>query len=213
MTDEPDPDVEALENRIESLESTIEKMMPSRRDALKMGGAAVVGAGAMTGVASAQPGDQDGEAGVIGTDNSPVDIEASDIEVDDLVVNGTATGPFGGGAPVLEAGDSMTVATVNKETLDETFFTLYDGSTKELLGGVIAGGTEHDFLYTFSDSSTLQKNGSGTTYSSTPAIGRDRNNDLIECSFLPPAKDITKIEIGGDTFGGAAIGATAMLKD
>jgi hypothetical protein len=50
----------------------------------------------MSGTASAQPGDQDGEAGVIGTDNDPVDIEASDIEVDDLVVNGTATGPFGG---------------------------------------------------------------------------------------------------------------------
>jgi len=85
MDDEPK--VQQLENRIDSLESTIEKMMPSRRDALKLGGAALVGGAAMSGAASAQPGDDDGEAGVIGTDNSPVDIEASDIEVDDLVVN------------------------------------------------------------------------------------------------------------------------------
>jgi len=90
MSDESDR--QDLEDRVDQLESTIAKMLPGRRDALKLGGAALVGGAAMSGAASAQPGDQDGEAGVIGTDNNPVDIEASDIEVDDLVVNGTATG-------------------------------------------------------------------------------------------------------------------------
>jgi hypothetical protein len=85
MSDEPDR--QDLEDRVDHLESTISKMLPSRRDALKLGGAALVGGAAMSGAASAQPGDKDGEAGVIGTDNDPVDIEASDIEVDDLVVN------------------------------------------------------------------------------------------------------------------------------
>jgi len=47
MTD--DPDTAELENRIDKLESTIEKMMPSRRDALKMGGAALIGGAAMSG--------------------------------------------------------------------------------------------------------------------------------------------------------------------
>jgi len=95
MSDEPDR--QDLADRVDQLESTISKMLPGRRDALKLGGAALFGGAAMSGAASAQPGDQDGEAGVIGTDNNPVDIEASDIEVDDLVVNGTATGPFDGG--------------------------------------------------------------------------------------------------------------------
>jgi len=90
MSDEPNR--QDLEDRVEQLESTISKMLPSRRDALKLGGAALVGGAAMSGAASAQPGDDDGEAGVIGTDNAPVDIEASDIEVDDLIVNQTATG-------------------------------------------------------------------------------------------------------------------------
>jgi hypothetical protein len=116
MTDEPE--VKKLENRIDKLESTIEKMMPSRRDALKMGGAALVGGAAMSGTASAGT----NQVGTIGSQASPVDLESEDINnadtittdtldsttvnnsgtvtTQDLVVNGTATGPFGGGADI-----------------------------------------------------------------------------------------------------------------
>jgi len=38
-----EPDRQDLEERVEQLESTISKMLPSRRDALKLGGAALVG--------------------------------------------------------------------------------------------------------------------------------------------------------------------------
>jgi len=92
MTDEPD--TAELENRIDKLESTIEKMMPSRRDALKMGGAALVGGAAMSGTASAGT----NQVGTIGSQASPVDLESEDINnadtvtTQDLVVNGTATG-------------------------------------------------------------------------------------------------------------------------
>jgi len=95
MTDEPD--TRELENRIDKLESTIEKMMPSRRDALKMGGAALVGGAAMSGTASAGT----NQVGTIGSASQLVDIESEDINnadtvtTQDLVVNGTATGPFG----------------------------------------------------------------------------------------------------------------------
>jgi len=95
MTDEK---TKQLENRIDKLESTIEKMMPSRRDALKMGGAALVGGAAMSGTASAGT----NQVGTIGSQASPVDLESEDINnadtvtTQDLVVNGTATGPFGG---------------------------------------------------------------------------------------------------------------------
>jgi hypothetical protein len=95
MDDEPQ--VEQLENRIDTLESTIKKMIPSRRDALKMGGAALAGGSLMAGTASAGT----NQVGTIGSASQPVDIESEDINnadtmtTQDLVVNGTATGPFG----------------------------------------------------------------------------------------------------------------------
>jgi len=87
MSDEPDR--QELEDRIDELESTISKMLPGRRDALKLGGAALVGGAAMSGSASA--GTQ--QAGTIGTANNPVDVESEDINnadtvtTQDLVVN------------------------------------------------------------------------------------------------------------------------------
>ena len=51
MSDEPDR--QDLEDRVDQLESTISKMLPGRRDALKLGGAALVGGAAMSGSASA----------------------------------------------------------------------------------------------------------------------------------------------------------------
>jgi len=95
MSDEPDR--QDLEDRVDQLEQTISKMLPGRRDALKLGGAALLGGAAMSGSASA--GTQ--QAGTIGTANDPVDLESEDINnadtvtTQDLVVNGTATGPFG----------------------------------------------------------------------------------------------------------------------
>jgi len=79
MSDEPDR--QDLEDRVDQLESTIEKMLPGRRDALKLGGAALVGGAAMSGSASA--GTQ--EAGTIGTANDPVDVESEDINNADTI--------------------------------------------------------------------------------------------------------------------------------
>jgi len=213
MTDQLDR--QDLEDRVDQLESTISKMLPGRRDALKLGGAALVGGAAMSGAASAQPGDKDGESGVIGTDNNPVDIEASDIEVDDLVVNQSATGPFGGGGVVLEAGDSITVETISGNNTDNSFVTLYSGPAKDVLGGIVGGHVETDFLYTFSDNSTLHKNGTGTTY--TPGnINRVRNeigDSRTEFDILPPALNVTDIEVGGAPLGNTQLAAEVILKD
>jgi len=83
MSDEPDR--QDLEDRVEQLESTIAKMLPSRRDALKLGGAALVGGAAMSGGAAAQAGTEDGEAGTIGTPGAPVDLESQDIDNADTI--------------------------------------------------------------------------------------------------------------------------------
>ena len=67
--------IERLEDRIEQLEATIAKMLPGRRDALKLGGAAVIGAAAMSGTASAGS----SQVGTIGDGSNLVDIHAEDI--------------------------------------------------------------------------------------------------------------------------------------
>jgi len=67
-----------LENRIQKLEATIEKMMPSRRDAIKMGGAALVGGSLVAGSASALP--QEDQVGTIGSASQRVDLFAEDID-------------------------------------------------------------------------------------------------------------------------------------
>jgi len=75
MTDDK---TKQLESRIDTLESKIEKMMPSRRDALKMGGAALVGGSLVAGSASALP--QEDEVGTIGSASQRVDLFAEDID-------------------------------------------------------------------------------------------------------------------------------------
>jgi len=72
MTDEPDR--QELEDRIDELEQTIAKMLPGRRDALKLGGAALLGGAAMSGTASAGT----SSTGTIGTANDPVDVVLED---------------------------------------------------------------------------------------------------------------------------------------
>jgi hypothetical protein len=72
MTDEPDR--QELEDRIDDLEQTIAKMLPGRRDALKLGGAALLGGAAMSGTASAGT----SSTGTIGTANDPVDVVLED---------------------------------------------------------------------------------------------------------------------------------------
>jgi len=233
MRDEPD--TAELENRIDKLEATIEKMMPSRRDALKMGGAALVGGSLMAGTASAGT----NQVGTIGSPSQPVDLESEDINnadtittdtvdsttvdnsgtvtTQDLVVNGTATGPFGGGGGggvVLEAGDSITVEGIDRSSTSESFITLYSGPAKDVLGGIVGGHIKTDFLYTFSDGSTLRKNGSGTAYSQNNiTIARDDTSDRIEYDILPPAVDVTDIKVGGENNGSSDLGAEVILKD
>jgi len=82
--------VAELEDRIDQLEATIAKMLPGRRDAMKLGGAAVLGAAAMSGTASAGS----SQVGTIGDGSNLVDVHAEDlfdvdtINGDNLVTSG-----------------------------------------------------------------------------------------------------------------------------
>jgi hypothetical protein len=122
--------------------------------------------------------------------------------------------PTGGGGIVLESGDSITVATVDGSATSEAFETLYSGSAKDVLGGVISGRRANDFLYEFSDGSTIRKGGPGTAYS-TENLNRnaDANGDFQEIDFLPPAKDVVKIEVGTRILSNVLLAAEVILKD
>jgi len=219
MTDEPD--TAELENRIDKLESTIEKMMPSRRDALKMGGAALVGGAAMTGTASAGT----NQVGTIGDkDASPpqlVDLHSEDINnadtvtTENLVVNNTATGPFGS-APVLESGDTLTIESLHSNTTNQSFVNLYSGSSKDVLGGVVFGGERLDWLYEFSDNTTITKNGGVgvTTYTFGNLNNfEDDSGDRNEADFMPPAKDVIRVEVAQTQITSRSMAAEVILKD
>jgi hypothetical protein len=91
MSDQTPPErIAELEDRIEQLEATIKKMLPGRRDAMKLGGAAVIGAAAMSGTASAGS----SQVGTIGDGSNLVDVHAEDlfnvdtINGDNLVTSG-----------------------------------------------------------------------------------------------------------------------------
>jgi len=91
--DEESDKIERLEDRIDQLEATIAKMLPGRRDALKLGGAAVIGAAAMSGTASAA--DDTNQVGTIGDASNNVDIFVESVAFSDenklrtLEVDGT----------------------------------------------------------------------------------------------------------------------------
>jgi len=217
MDDQSDK-ISRLEDRIEQLEATTKKMMPTRRDALKFGGAAAIGAAAMSGTGSAGS----SQVGTIGTAGNLVDVEAEDINVNDtittqnLVVNGTASGPFGGGGGVvLQAGDTITVQSTGNNSTNQSLITLYSGTAKDVLGGTIAGGGFFsDFEYTFDDNSTLQKSGGSGSYSFTNANDADdANNDKIEIDFLPPALSVIEIKVGMNTDNTKNWAAEVILKD
>jgi len=86
-TDEPTKD--DLHERVQQLESTVEKLMPSRRDTLRMGVAGLVGAagvGATSGAATAST----GSAGQIGDVNNRPDVFADTVDANQLT--GVSTG-------------------------------------------------------------------------------------------------------------------------
>jgi hypothetical protein len=218
MTDEK---TQQLENRIDKLESTIEKMMPSRRDALKMGGAALVGGAAISGNASAGS----NQVGTIGSQASPVDLESEDINnadtvttdtldsttidnsstvtTQDLVVNGTATGPFGGGGIVFEEGDPIQEFTDNFfRASGDSFFTIFNLSNPvDIYGGSVYGANLNKIRVTFGTNNTTTIQG-GSGSGAKGIIG----GDGITVLTIFPMKSVKKLEAFNESGGQVSYG-------
>jgi len=93
-----DRQVDELQARVDRLEEMVRELLPNRRDVLVAGGAAAVGAVALSGSASAAAGTNNGEVGTIGGSGSDrVDVFVQDIEGletindDNLVTSGETT--------------------------------------------------------------------------------------------------------------------------
>lgn len=84
MTDEnttddtEQPSRDELENRVEQLEQTVQQMLPSRRDALKLGGTALA-AGALGSAATGSASAGTNSVGTIGSASNPIDAELEDV--------------------------------------------------------------------------------------------------------------------------------------
>jgi len=82
MSDETE-DIKQLQARVDKLEDMIRELLPNRRDVLKAGGAAAVGAVALSGNASAGS----SQVGTIGSSSDLVDVHAEDL-IDVDTING-----------------------------------------------------------------------------------------------------------------------------
>jgi len=86
-TDEPSK--AELHDRVEKLESTVAKMMPSRRDALRMGAAGIAGAAGLSATSQSAEAST-GSAGDIGAPNNRPDLFADTVDANQLT--GVSTG-------------------------------------------------------------------------------------------------------------------------
>jgi len=198
-TDEPSK--AELHERVQQLESTVEKLMPSRRDALKLGAAGIAGAAGLS--ATTQPADAStGSAGTIGSSSDRPDAFLDEANVNQLT--GVSTEGI-----ILESTDTIDTHVINKNTTSKSMVTLYNGSARTVLGGAIMAN-DADWRYTFSDGNTVDLHG-GAGYSVVRKRGVDPGGDQFTVVFLPPAKDVTKINVSGHLFGSSSLGAYVYL--
>jgi hypothetical protein len=198
-------DPEQIAAEMDTGEVADDRFMLSRRQLAAIAGSGL-GAGVLgaLGIGSAEastPGSGDGESGVLGSSSDRVDAFLQDIDVSqeatvqDLTVNGSVTGIAGGIA--LKPGDSITNHVLDRVNTGGTFVNLFSSTSgTTVLGGILNGNNKNDYLYEFSDGSTVQKNGSGGTYNGTnQSAALDENADFHETTFLPPAEDVVRVDV------------------
>jgi len=125
MTEESytdDADVSQLEQRIDELEATIRKMLPSRREALGMGVAGLAGASLMSGTASAGS----AQVGTIGDNSNLVDLVAEDVTITDTLNTASLSGAAAGEALLSDGSGNLTFGSGG--------------------GGILRNGSEIDYV-------------------------------------------------------------------
>jgi len=117
-----DADVSQLEHRIDELEATIRKMLPSRREAIGMGFAGLAGASLMSGTASAGS----AQVGTIGDASNLVDLVAEDVTITDTLNTASISGAAAGEALLSDGSGNLTFGSGG--------------------GGILRNGSEIDYV-------------------------------------------------------------------
>jgi len=117
-----DADVSQLEQRIDELEATIRKMLPSRREAIGMGVAGLAGASLMSGTASAGS----AQVGTIGDNSNLVDLVAEDVTITDTLNTASLSGAAAGEALLSDGSGNLTFGSGG--------------------GGILRNGSEIDYV-------------------------------------------------------------------
>jgi len=179
-----------LADRVDHLEETISKMLPTRRDALKFGGAAALGGAAMSGRASAGT----SEVGTIGTSTDLVDINAEDISAAAIetdksitVTGGEATDTihYGSGQDRANAGDESVALGIRAQAPGD------DGA-----GNPIGGHTVVGFA--------AAENNTGTDVTASGfRAARDNTGNAVTASGLRAAANNTGFGVTASGFAAA----------
>jgi len=172
MTEEPytdDADVSQLETRIDELEATIRKMLPSRREALGMGVAGLAGASLMSGTASAGS----SQVGTIGDSSNLVDLVAEDVIITDTLNTASLSGAAAGEALLSDGSGNLTFGSGG--------------------GGILRNGSEIDYV-ALDVSNLPASTGSGDVALVTASDQYVEDNPLSGTAF-----DITSSQFALDT--------------
>jgi len=165
-TNTDEPSKAELHDRVEKLESTVAKMMPSRRDALKLGAAGIAGAAGL-GAASQSAEASTGSAGTIGSSGSRPDLLADDVGPRSIAGDYLYAGEFSGGDPDGRLSSCLSAATGGEVIyLERGEYTQNRTITTRGLRFVGAGVSQN-----------------GTAISSTITLSRDRQS-IMHISLL-----------------------------
>lgn len=200
MADDKQERIETLQDRVDELEATVSKMLPSRRDALKLGAAGAVGAVGMAGSASAQ---NSGQTGTIGTDADRVDVNAEDIDAvsvntEELLIDGLLDGSTTTALDATSGGVGGLINVQRTENVGTTGKTILrrDGN----LNGqaiVVNGSGDGRFVDLLLQTTTSSPNVLGSSTQSGPPsrnYGSDGNND-IQLSMASGTVDVSVVAI------------------
>jgi len=164
-----DADVSHLETRIDELEETIRKMLPSRREALGMGVAGLAGASLMSGTASAGS----AQVGTIGDNSNLVDLVAEDVTITDTLNTASLSGAAAGEALLSDGSGNLTFGSGG--------------------GGILRNGSEIDYV-ALDVSNLPASTGSGDVALVTASDQYVEDNPLSGTPF-----DITSSQFSFDT--------------
>jgi len=206
--DEEEPARDDLEQRVEQLEQTVQRMLPDRRQALRLGGTAL--AGGLLGVGatnSASAGSN--QVGTIGSSGSLVDVEAEDVtakSVDTDELNGGVTNSTS--VSKIFGERVISASPVGTSVLRFSLGSTYDRYVLELAD--VTTSTDADNLWLqFKKGGTLQNGSSDYRYANEKV---DDSGSTASAGQTSASKIVLTGGIGANVGNASGEGLTGQIK-